>query len=109
MEKRHSVMPIVAGSLAIASAGFKLLVVLGLMIASTVAIIPASIVGVSPLVILLIIIIPLAILPVLALVGGIYAIQRKKWGLALAGSIAAFLPFFSSRDSVCRINSALQE
>ena len=86
-------MPVVAGSLALASAGFKLLVVLGLMIASIVAIIPASIVGVSPLVILLIIIIPLAILPVLALVGGIYAIQRKKWGLALAGSIAAFLPF----------------
>ncbi|MFC2050176.1 hypothetical protein ACFLTN_03245 [Chloroflexota bacterium] len=27
---------------------------------------------------------------ILAIVGGIYALQRKKWGLALAGSIAAF-------------------
>jgi len=28
---------------------------------------------------------------VLAIVGGIFALRRKKWGLALAGSIAAFL------------------
>ena len=27
---------------------------------------------------------------VLAIVGGVYALQRKVWGLALAGSIAAF-------------------
>jgi len=25
----------------------------------------------------------------LPLIGGIYAVQRRKWGLALAGSIAA--------------------
>ena len=31
---------------------------------------------------------------ILALVGGVYAMQRKKWGLALAGSIAAILVFF---------------
>lgn len=29
----------------------------------------------------------------LALVGGIYALHRRKWGLALAGAIAAFFPF----------------
>ena len=29
------------------------------------------------------------IVAALSVVGGIYAIQRKKWGLALAGSIAA--------------------
>ena len=29
------------------------------------------------------------IIAILSLIGGIYAIQRKKWGLALAGSIAA--------------------
>jgi hypothetical protein len=29
---------------------------------------------------------------ILAIVGGIYALQRKIWGLALAGSIAAFFP-----------------
>ena len=33
---------------------------------------------------------PFAIVGILAFVGGIYALQRKIWGLALAGSIAAF-------------------
>jgi hypothetical protein len=31
------------------------------------------------------------ILAILSLVGGIFALQRKMWGLALAGSIGAFL------------------
>ena len=34
------------------------------------------------------------ILSVVTLVGGIYALQRKVWGLALAGSIVAILLFF---------------
>ena len=33
------------------------------------------------------------ILGVLPIIGGIYALQRKKWGLALAGSIAAIFGF----------------
>jgi len=33
---------------------------------------------------------PLAIMGILAIVGGVYALQRKMWGLALAGSIVAF-------------------
>jgi hypothetical protein len=33
----------------------------------------------------------LAIFSVLPLIGGIYAVQRKNWGLALAGSIVAIL------------------
>jgi hypothetical protein len=33
---------------------------------------------------------PFAIVAILAIVGGIYALKRKIWGLALAGSIAAF-------------------
>ena len=36
--------------------------------------------------------IPLLIIAILAIAGGIYALQRKRWGLALAGSIAAFFP-----------------
>jgi hypothetical protein len=32
----------------------------------------------------------LLILGLLSLVGGIFAVQRKKWGLALAGAITAF-------------------
>jgi len=35
---------------------------------------------------------PFALAGILAIVGGIYALQRKIWGLALAGSIAAFFP-----------------
>lgn len=86
-------MPMVAGILILVSAGSKLLALLGIMIASFVAILPVSIIGVTPLVLLLLIAIPLAIVTILAVVGGIYALQRKKWGLALAGSIVAFLPF----------------
>lgn len=37
---------------------------------------------------------PLALAAVLAGVGGIFAIRRKVWGLALAGSIAAFICCF---------------
>jgi uncharacterized BrkB/YihY/UPF0761 family membrane protein len=33
----------------------------------------------------------LVVIGVMPLIGGIYALQRKKWGLALAGSIAAVL------------------
>lgn len=36
--------------------------------------------------------IPFIAAGILSLVGGIYAIQRRKWGLALAGSVAAFFP-----------------
>ena len=34
------------------------------------------------------------LLAILAIIGGIYALQRRHWGLALAGSIAAILVFF---------------
>ena len=34
--------------------------------------------------------VPFLILGILAIVGGIYALLRKAWGMALAGSIAAF-------------------
>jgi hypothetical protein len=36
---------------------------------------------------------PFLVCGVLAIVGGVYAVQRKKWGLALAGSIMAFFPY----------------
>jgi len=35
---------------------------------------------------------PLFIVGTLAIRGGLYALKRKRWRLALAGSIAAFLP-----------------
>ena len=35
---------------------------------------------------------PLIVLGVVALLGGISALQRKRWGLALAGGICVLLP-----------------
>ena len=38
--------------------------------------------------------IPFGILAIVSVVGGVFAIQRKVWGMALAGSIAAFFGCF---------------
>ena len=86
--------PIVAGILAIISGAVGAIAVFGLTIAiivtSGVAYIPGTedvptfvpslLTGIA---------VPLAIFSILSLVGGIYAVQRKLWGLALAGSISA--------------------
>lgn len=38
---------------------------------------------------------PLIVIGIVAIIGGIYALQRKVWGLALAGSICALIgPWF---------------
>lgn len=34
------------------------------------------------------------VLGIVAIVGGIYALRRQKWGLALAGSICALFPWW---------------
>ena len=41
---------------------------------------------------LLLMVIPGLAIEALAIVGGVFAIQRRKWRWALAGSIAAFFP-----------------
>jgi uncharacterized BrkB/YihY/UPF0761 family membrane protein len=48
---------------------------------------------VDPIVVLVAMAVPLAILGVLAIVGGIYALRRRNWAMALTGAIAASLPF----------------
>jgi len=45
-----------------------------------------------PLTIIGLISIPLITINAVAIIGGIYALQRKFWGLALAGAICAILP-----------------
>ena len=47
---------------------------------------------VLPLRIIGLISIPLFIISMVAIIGGIYAVQRKIWGLALAGAICAIIP-----------------
>lgn len=36
---------------------------------------------------------PLLVCGILSVLGGVYAMQRKKWSLALTGSILAFFPY----------------
>jgi hypothetical protein len=92
-------MPTAAGVLCIISAAVRLILVLVLIIAMVVTGEFLIFTGLgfwfplNVMAVLWIITVPLAVTGVLALVGGIFALQRKRWGLALAGSIAAFLPF----------------
>jgi len=86
--------PIIAGILGIVSGVVGLIAVSGLIVAIIVTsgganipgtedvpmFVPSLLTGIAA---------PLAIVSILSLVGGIYAIQRKIWGLALAGSICA--------------------
>ena len=85
--------PTVAGILNIVSGASGLTVVIGLIIAISVTggfhipgteeiprFVPNLLTGIA---------VPLAIFSILSLIGGIYAVQRKLWGLALAGSISA--------------------
>jgi len=88
--------PVAAGVLDIVAGALGLLVVFGMVIAIMVTSQPSAHFGPFPGMIpgfvpnlLLISSIPVAVTSLLALVGGIYALQRRKWGLALAGSIAA--------------------
>ena len=94
-------MPIVAGILDIISGVLSLLAFLGLLIASIttgwVAVdlagwIPGMGIAVTVVVVLTVV---SFIVGSLALVGGIYALQRKNWGLALTGSVFALVPLFA--------------
>ncbi len=83
--------PIVAGILGIVAGGLSLTVLLLVFIGLTIFM-PFT-AGVFPfnisLLLLLIIAIPGIAIEALAVVGGVLAIQRRKWGWTLAGSIAA--------------------
>ena len=88
--------PMVAGILNIVTGAFALLSVIGLII--SIVVIGSDFVGpeVPDFVatILWIITIPFFIIGVLALIGGIYSLQRKTWGLALAGAVASTVYWF---------------
>jgi uncharacterized BrkB/YihY/UPF0761 family membrane protein len=81
--------PIVAGVFNILIGSFCMLGVLGLGIAAAVVVPVTNEVPFSLPVLLIIIAMPLAILGILAIIGGVFELQRKMWGWALAGSIAA--------------------
>ena len=90
---KKSWMPKVAGVISIISGAFGLLAVLGLIIAAFITsgsyiegtedvpdFVPNLLIGLA---------VPLAISSILSFIGGSYAIQAKKWGWALTGSVAA--------------------
>jgi hypothetical protein len=84
--------PVFAGILDIISTFINLWFLLALSLEGTVfqAVFPKSICGLNnPLIVYLLITLPLVCISILTLIGGIYALKRKKWKLALAGSIAA--------------------
>ena len=90
MAEKKTWRPTTAGILDIVTGIFTLISVLGLIIGFVVTSsgeiaqdVPAFVPG-----IILIIAIPYLIIGILGLIGGVYALQRKKWGLALTGSIA---------------------
>lgn len=91
MDKRLTVLPTIAGVLLIVSAGLKLLGFLGLLGASLFMIVPGSFPNAGLMFPLLTL--PLLAIIALALVGGIFSLQRRRWGLVLAGSIVSILPF----------------
>ncbi|MCK4387290.1 MAG: hypothetical protein KAW00_00830 [Dehalococcoidia bacterium] len=87
--------PTTAGILSIVAGAIELLIGIGLTVALGLA---ASLYGAIPGLpsgILPVFGVPLIIIGIVAIVGGIYALRRKIWGLTLAGSICAlFCPGF---------------
>lgn len=92
IEKRITPLPIVAGILMLVSAGLKLLAILGLLSFGFFAVAPPSMPRFGALVFLSALI-PLLAITALAVVGGVFALLRRRWGWALAGAIATILPF----------------
>ena len=91
--KKRTPMPLIAGILIIIAGGLKIFLVLGLIAFGFYGIAPLTITQIGPLTLFLTVVIPLVVLVTLAITGGIFAIQRKRFGLALTGAIAALLPF----------------
>jgi len=95
--------PTVAGILEIIDGVFSILVSLGLLIGGVVVSTRAGWAGINERdfepftagavgAILIVVSIVVLALAILELFGGISALQRKRWGLAVAGSIAAAIP-----------------
>lgn len=92
--------PVVAGVFGIISGvlslgGFITFLIAGIAVSVNVVniYIGDSAVGIASGLLLIFAVVSLAF-GILAIVGGIYSLQRNKWGLALAGSICALVPSF---------------
>ncbi len=88
--KPPTAMPVIAGVLILISEGFNLLAALGIVVAGSLIVIWD---GFNAGLILPLILIPVLFFTVIAVIGGIFSIQRRYWGWALAGAIIAAFPF----------------
>ncbi len=89
--KTRTAKPVVAGVFDIVFGSFCLLGVLVLFILGIVFMPVVNDVSFRVGFILWIVAIPLAAIGVVSVLGGIYSLQRRMWGLALAGSITTAL------------------
>jgi hypothetical protein len=97
MAEKKTWMPVVVGILNLICGGFAVLASSILAIIGTISGVLLSYAKLDfpPAVIALlfsVLAIALAIVGILAIIGGVYALQRRKWGMVLTGSIAALLP-----------------
>lgn len=93
MPKTAGILNIVAGALSLIA---LFLLGMGIMFFS-IAETPNTPMPIGPseiMIIFWVIAVPKIILSILAIIGGIYALKKRVWGLALAGSIAAILSAF---------------
>lgn len=88
---RKTRFSIPAGILSILAGCLKLLVVFGLAIVTAGVMMGEEEKGGAA--VLMAIAIPLAVMGILAVTGGIFALSQKSWGMSLAESIAAVFPF----------------
>jgi hypothetical protein len=82
--------PVIAGVLEIIAGGAALILAFGLFIAGALV----GFVTQMPLwlsTLIPIVAVPLIIVGILDLIGGIYALLRKAWGLALAGAVVSLV------------------
>ena len=91
-------MPVVAGILTLIAGGTKLLAFFGFLIA--LVFVPAGSYSSwdnAPHMMwsanwMIAFMVPLLVLGILAIIGGIFMLQRRMWGMALVGGIAALIP-----------------
>ena len=85
--------PTTAGILDIVAGGFTVLASIGLIVGGGVTGVVPDVPDFVP-VLLMSLAVPFLIVGILAIVGGVYALKRKKWGWALTGSILALFPWW---------------
>lgn len=93
IQKKQTSLPIIAGVLLLVSAGSKLLMLIGVLAAGFFVAMPVHYNNNAGVLLILLVLLPLAAIIAMSIAGGIFSLLRKRWGLVLAGSILAILPF----------------